>query len=126
MSRRKKRNIDKFHYSPSDIHYSSGWCTESFRLADKQRQIDRDQRKAENAAALGIFWDWIEQKNFLSFWAFMCFVYKEHSELKELFVANHGLIRDAIYSRANDIAAGFTDLDYNQVCDQLRNNTFQI
>lgn len=131
MSRRKKQaaQVEKFHYFPSDIHYSSGWVTEQFRLAEQQRKIDREQSKEDNAKALGVIWELIDELNCVSFWAFLGYIYKNKPELKVLVVGNHSLIRDAIYSRSNDIAAGFVDMDYNEVCNLLKvanENTLEL
>lgn len=120
MSRRKKvKTSEKFHYSPEDVHYSSGWITEDFRLAEDQRIIDRNQRKEDNASALAVFWELIEETNCVSFWALLKMVYTSRPELKALLVANERIIKDALYSRANDIASGFVDMDYNEVCKHL-------
>lgn len=122
MSRRKKSGVavEKFHYNPEDIIYSSGWITSKFRLAEQQRKIDREQSKLDNAQALGVIWELIDELNVVSFWWFLGYIYRNKPDLKVLVVSNHTIIRDAIYSRANDISAGFTDMDYNEVCKNLK------
>lgn len=122
MSRRKRNsNAEKHQYKPSDIHYSSGWVTEDFRLADKQRQIERDQRKQENCKALGALYDIIETENVVSLAHFVRLVYSSYPQLVEVYVHNHQHIRDYIASRRYDISCGFVDMPYNKVCELLEN-----
>lgn len=120
MSRRKKHPEEKHQYSSQEIVFSSGWVTSDFRLAEKQRQIDRDYRKEQESAALGTLYDLIETENIVSLAYFVRFLYAHHPQLATLYKSNHQLIRDYISSRRYDISCGFTDIPYGKVCQMLK------
>lgn len=121
MSRRKKKNAEKHQYNPSEIHYSSGWVTEDFRKADKQRQLERDERKEQNAKCLGELIGIIEEDNIVSLSYFVRLIYTKFPNLAEVYIHNHNQIRDYISSRRYDISCGFVDMPYNKVCEMLEN-----
>ena len=69
MSRKKKvqQIQQKHHYQPSEIVYSSGWCTSDFRSADKQRVIDREDSKEKRALAVYRLLHFIDSEKIVSF-----------------------------------------------------------
>lgn len=127
MSRRKKiQPVEKHHYSPQEIVYSSGWVTAEFRLADKQRQLERDLRKKQESVALGTLYDIIETENIVSLSYFVRFLYSHYPELVVLYKANHQLVRDYINSRRFDISCGFVEMPYNEVCKLLKSSELYV
>lgn len=122
MSRRKKRTKpeEKHKYLPSDIVYSSGWCTDDFRLADKTRQLERDRRKQENALALGEIFALIESENITSPAHLVRFIYQHYPNLNTLLINKWSVLRDYVNSRRFDISCGFVDMPYSEVCKQLK------
>lgn len=120
MSRSKKKIVEKFHYSPSEIVYSPGWCTEDFRSADKQRELDRIRTKTQNADNLGQLLQLIEDEQICSFHVFMKLVYTHHPNFRECAIQNHSLLRDVIRDKRYDVSCGFSDMNYKQVCNELK------
>lgn len=121
MSRRRKApKADKYMYSSQEIVYSSGWRTEDFRLAEKQRQIERDARKEQNSKVLGEMFGIIEEENIVSLACFVRLIYSRYPQLATAYATNHAQIRDFISSRRFDISCGFTDMPYNKVCAMLK------
>lgn len=123
MSRRKSKRhpVEKHIYSSQEIVYSSGWRTEDFRLAEKQRQIERDARKVQDSRVLGVLYEIIETENIVSLAHFVRLVYTRYPDLAVVLRANHAQIRDYINSRRFDISCGFTDMPYGKVCEMLKN-----
>lgn len=110
----------KHHYDASELHYSSGWCTEDFRLAEQQRQILRDERKQANAVCCGAILDIVESENIVSYAHLSRVVFSQHFDLKETLLQNHCHIKYYIDSRRQDISCGFVDYPYNKVCEMLK------
>lgn len=110
----------KHHYDASELHFSSGWCTEDFRLAEQQRQILRDERKQANAVCCGAILDIVESENIVSYAHLSRVVFSQHFDLKETLLQNHSHIKYYIDSRRQDITCGFVDYPYNQVVKMLK------
>lgn len=104
MSRRKKRTPkeQKHKYSSQDIVYSSGWCTADYRLADKQRDLERDQRKKQNAESFGVLLELIHENQIRSLSKFTEMIYKNHPNLSTVLLQYYSNIRDYIRSYSND------------------------
>lgn len=122
MSRRKSKRqpVEKHIYSSQEIVYSSGWRTEDFRLAEKQRQFERDARKVQDSRVLGELYEIIESENIVSLAHFIRLIYSRYPDLAVVLRANHAQIRDFISSRRYDISCGFTDMPYGKVCEMLK------
>lgn len=100
--------------------YSPGWCTEDFRSADKQREIDRTRTKTQNADNLGLLLKLIEDEQICSFHVFMNLVYTHYPNFRECAIQNHALLRDVIRDKRYDASCGFSDMNYKQVCNELK------
>lgn len=111
---------EKYVYSPSDLVFSPGWVTSDFRSADKQRKLERDSNKAQNAENLGKLFAFIEENEICSFAVFMREIYKHYPQYETVAVQNHAIIRDYIRDKRFDVSCGFADLDYKQVCKELK------
>lgn len=110
----------KYKYDKDKLYFSPGWRTADFRSADRNREIERAERKQKNADGLGTLFQFIDDNEICSFAVFMREIYKQCPNLKELAVQNHGLLRDYIRDKRYDVACGFADLDYKTVCKQLK------
>lgn len=106
MSRKRKKNfaslVEKHVYNQDELHFSSSWCTASYRLAEKQRQIDRLQSKIDNGRAVGQLLEIINAEKFRSFAKFSRHIFKHYPALVPVFLANDRFIRDYIQSDSND------------------------
>ena len=126
MSRRRKAKFGTKHiYSSQEIVYSSGWITEDYRLAERQRQIERDARKEQDSKTLGEIFGIIESENIVSLAHFVRLLYSRYPQLAIVYRANHAQIRDFISSRRYDISCGFTDMPYGKVCEMLKSAQLQ-
>ena len=102
MSRKRKHKsanlVEKHVYNQDELHFSSSWCTASYRLAEKQRQIDRLQSKIDNGRAVGQLLEIINTEKFRSFAKFSRHIFKHYPALVPVFLANDRFIRDFIIS----------------------------
>lgn len=114
--RQKTKTSEKHKYFPQEIVFSSGWVTEDFRLADKQRQIERDERKANTMQAYSEIIGIIEEENILSLAYLTRLILTQYVQYKPHLKELAPLLRDYLNSRKNDVACGFADMTYNQVC----------
>lgn len=111
---------EKHQYSPQEIVYSSGWCIDDFRLADRNRQLERERKKQQDAQTLGILYQIIEDENIVSLAYFVKLLYEQYPELTQIYSSKAVQIRDYISSRRYDITCGFVDYPYNKVCEMLK------
>lgn len=106
MSRKRKKKsaslVEKHVYNQDELHFSSSWCTASYRLAEKQRQIDRLQSKIDNGRAVGQLLEIINTEKFRSFAKFSRHIFKHYPALVPVFLANDRFIRDYIQSDSSD------------------------
>ena len=127
MARRRKKNHQEKHiYSKKEIVFSSGWITENFRLADRQREILRDAKKATNIENLSTLFELIEVENIVSFAHLVRFVHLNRPELRQLLKENSTYLRYFIDSRRFDLSCGFVDLPYNKVCEMLKHSELHV
>lgn len=82
MARRKKKQSGEKHkYDFSDIVFSPGWRTEDYRLADKQRQIERDSKKDEDSLKFGALLQLIKDTETRSLSRFTDLVFTQYPQL---------------------------------------------
>lgn len=122
MSRRRKKAKpgEKHIYSAQEIVFSPGWRTEDFRLADKQREILRDEKNRKRVECLGDLFGLIEDLNIVSFSHLVRYVYAHRSDLAQTLKESSTYVRYYVDSRRFDISCGFVDMPYNKVCEMLK------
>lgn len=99
MSRKSKKRSSgsgSAQYDKSEIHYSSSWCIERFRSADKQREIDREQRKQAETDSIFLLIGAIEENKIMTFPAFLRYVVQHMPQYKVIATHNHQLFRNYI------------------------------
>lgn len=97
MARRKKAKPEQKHvYQFSDIVFSSGWRTEDYRLAEKQRALDRRDKKAVNASAVSEIFKIFKASNIVGLAKFTDYMFEKHFDLVPDFLGNFNLFRDYI------------------------------
>lgn len=116
----------KHKYDKDKLYFSSGWVTADYRSADRNREIERTERKKQNADGLGELFQIIDGNEICSFAVFMRYIYKHYPNLRELAVQNHSLLRGYISDKRFDVACGFADMDYKQVCNELKSAKQQM
>lgn len=102
MARHHKSRAPKHVYSLHELHFSDNWCTEDFRLAEKQRELDRDKKKEQNCENVGIILELIDSENIRSFSKLVRLIYQHHSNLRSVLLGNSYFLRDYLRSLSND------------------------
>ena len=129
MRKKKRKNTEKHIYSPSLIVYSAGWRIEDYRLADKQRQIERDQRKQADSLTVGCIFDVLNDLKCFSVSAFTDIIFRNYPQYIEVYLHHFNTFRDYIRDKA-DYNAYFKEIqnDYDsrvEVLEKKYQNAFE-